>query len=124
MRIPIGLKVEKVEKFVKEVLKDSFVGMNLIKKSYPNITWPEDEFVQSLVKQIENTLEDGETVVPVLQYASSDARIFREREIPTVQYGPAELEGIHGRDEKVSIKDMVNSSVIYGKTVLNYLKEE
>lgn len=124
MRIPIGLKVEKVEKFVKEVLKDSFVEMDLIKRSYPNITWPEDEFVQSLVKQIEDTLKDNDPVVPVLQYASSDARIFREREIPTVQYGPAELKGIHGRDEKVSIKDLVNSSVIYGKTVLNYLKEE
>lgn len=121
MRFPIGLKLDKVEKFVKGVLKDSFVGMNLIKKSYPNITWPEDDFVQSLVKQIEYTLDDKEPVVPVLQYASSDARIFREREIPTVQYGPAEFEGIHGRDEKVSINDLVNSSVVYGRTVLDYL---
>jgi len=121
MRIPIGLKVENVEKFVKDVLKNRFVGIDLIKKSYPNMTWPEDDFVQSLVKQIENTLRDEEPVVPVLQYASSDARIFREREIPTVQYGPAELEGIHGRDEKVSIKDLVNSSLVYERTVLDYL---
>ncbi|MFW5928381.1 MAG: M20/M25/M40 family metallo-hydrolase, partial [Thermoplasmatota archaeon] len=124
MRIPIGLKMEKVEEFVKDVLKDSFVDMNLIKKSYPNITWPEDDFIQSLVKQIEQTLEDRKPVVPVLQYASSDARIFREKEIPTVQYGPAELEGIHGRDEKVAIEDLVNSSIIYGKTVMDYLSGE
>ncbi|MFW6375975.1 MAG: M20 family metallopeptidase [Thermoplasmatota archaeon] len=124
MRIPIGLKMEKVEEFVKDVLKDSFVDMKLIKKSYPNITWPEDDFIQSLVKQIEQTLEDRKPVVPVLQYASSDARIFREKEIPTVQYGPAELEGIHGRDEKVAIKDLVNSSIIYGKTVMDYLSGE
>ena len=33
--------------------------------------------------------------------------------VPTIQYGPANTEGIHGPNENVDIEDVVNAGQIY-----------
>ena len=55
------------------------------------------------------------------QWASSDARIFRYAGIPTIQYGPANLEGIHAYNETVDVQDVVNATKIYVCAIVDYL---
>lgn len=55
----------------------------------------------------------GIKVEPGYQWASSDAREYRKLGIPTIQYGPANTEGIHFYNENVDIEDVVNCGQIY-----------
>jgi succinyl-diaminopimelate desuccinylase len=64
-----------------------------------------------------------EQAKPVLQWASSDARYFRYRGIPTVQFGPAELAGIHSYDERVKVADVVEATHVYALLMHGFLRE-
>ena len=55
----------------------------------------------------------GRTVLPAYQWASSDAREYREMGIPTIQYGPSNTVGIHSYNETVDIEDVKNAGQIY-----------
>ena len=63
----------------------------------------------------------GEKLSRTYQWASSDARIFRYAGIPTIQYGPANLEGIHAYNETVDVQDVVNATKIYVCAIVDYL---
>ena len=52
-------------------------------------------------------------VLPAYQWASSDAREYREKGIPTIQYGPSNTVGIHSYNETVDIEDVKNAGQIY-----------
>ena len=43
----------------------------------------------------------------------SDAREYRLKGVPTIQYGPSNTEGIHAPNENVDIEDVVNAGQIY-----------
>ena len=45
--------------------------------------------------------------------ASSDARDYRVKGIPTIQYGPSNTVGIHSYNETVDIEDVKNAGQIY-----------
>ena len=55
----------------------------------------------------------GRTVLPAYQWASSDAKYYRDLGIQTIQYGPANCEGIHGYNEDVDIEDVIHAAEIY-----------
>jgi succinyl-diaminopimelate desuccinylase len=67
--------------------------------------------VQAIVRNAE--LVWGQPVIPAYQWASSDARYYREKKIPTIQYGPSNTVGIHSYNEDVDIEDVVNSAKVY-----------
>ena len=63
----------------------------------------------------------GEPLNRTYQWASSDARFFRYAGIPALQYGPANLEGVHAYNETVDVEDAVNAAKIYICTMTDYL---
>ncbi|MGG2109050.1 hypothetical protein ABFY60_00890 [Lysinibacillus pakistanensis] len=55
-----------------------------------------------------------------MQWASSDARHFRQYNIPVLQYGPAYLPSIHGYNEKVRVEDIVRCAKVYITAVIDF----
>lgn len=84
-----------------------------------NYTSPKDPVVLSLLAAIKDVR--GGDPFGVLQYASSDARYFRDHGIPVLQYGPFEPEGIHSFNERVKVEDVVASAKVYVAAAVEYL---
>lgn len=121
-RVPIGLSRAEVNARVLEVLDEEgiaaevdFVGF----ESEANWTLPSAPIVDSLVGVLQDLVDP--TAMGVLQWASSDARCFREHDIPVLQYGPAELASIHGFDERCRAEDVITAAKVYALTTTRYL---
>ena len=56
-----------------------------------------------------------------MQWASSDARHFREYGIPVLQYGPAYLPTIHGYNERVKVEQIITCAKVYVAAVIDFL---
>jgi len=56
---------------------------------------------------------------PFLEWTLSEARHFRRANIPTIHYGPAEMEGIYGYNERV--EDLINAAKVYLSVAIDYL---
>ena len=84
-----------------------------------NSTPIDAKIVQSLKKNAEKIWNIE--VLPAYQWASSDAKYYRELNIPTIQYGPSNTEGIHSYNENVDIEDVLNASKIYLLTLCDLL---
>jgi succinyl-diaminopimelate desuccinylase len=121
-RVPFGLDYKDVLKEAKRLLLE--VGIDVELKPFgfqgnPNWTPPSEEIVHTLVESI--TEVSGQEAYGVLQWASSDARHFRNRGIPVLQYGPAELSGIHNFNERVPVDQVIQAAKVYALTALKYL---
>ena len=46
---------------------------------------------------------------------------FRYAGIPTLQYGPANLEGVHAYNETVDVQDVINAAKVYIGAITDYL---
>jgi len=126
LRIPIGISTDEVLRELVRRVQDRFPeGVEIGPKTPPNeanYTDPDHPFVQRVLFAIREVT--GKKSQSVLQWASSDARFFRYRSIPTVQFGPAELEGIHGYDERVKVKDLVDAARIYTLLMHDFLASD
>lgn len=119
VRLPIGIPKEMILMLVNEVAKEHDVEVEVMAAFDANYTAPNTK----LVRELSDVIRDILGIKPSLfvQWASSDARFYRLKNIPTVHYGPAEVEGIHGYNEKVKIVDIINASKVYAITALRML---
>ncbi len=122
IRIPIGLEMDRVrEEFFSIAEEQGIENISYDMKwtSGANYTDVDEPLVKTVM---DNALAVwGEPIVPAYQWASSDARCYREAGIPTIQYGPANTAGIHSYNEDVDIEDVVNSAKIYGGMILDLI---
>lgn len=125
LRIPIGLSTDEVlNELNRRLARLGIDSASVLPKTPPreaNYTNPLHPFVQAVTTAIE-TISGGPSR-PMLQWASSDSRYFRYRGIPTVQFGPAELDGIHGVNERVSVSSLVQSTRVYALLARRMLTE-
>ena len=108
VRLPIGVDHQEIEDMMAKIVADSGVdgiSYEMHWKSEGNYT-DEDAVIVQTVKKNAEAIWNLE-VVPAYQWASSDARAYRAKGIPTIQYGPANTEGIHSYNEKVNIEEGV-----------------
>lgn len=124
VRLPLGVTCEMVEEQVIRVIKES--GVSGVTYSFgwhsePNSTSDKEEIVEIVAKHVEEVW--GEPLNRTYQWASSDARFFRYAGIPTLQYGPANLEGIHAYNETVDVQDVINAAKIYICTMVDFLNK-
>lgn len=122
VRLPIGVDTEELNREIENMIKDSNVeGVEYEAdwKNFGNSTPINASIVQSLKKNAEEIWKIK--VLPAYQWASSDARYYRELGIPTIQYGPSNTEGIHSYNENVDIEDVLNASKIYLMTFCDLL---
>lgn len=114
IRVPIGVKIQDVVDRFEAIIKTldiSGVDYEYNWNSEANCTDADTELVKSVVANAERVW--NRRVTPAYQWASSDARYYRYAGIPTIQYGPANTEGIHSYNETVDIEDVVNSAKVY-----------
>ncbi|GAK13938.1 LOW QUALITY PROTEIN: acetylornithine deacetylase [Geomicrobium sp. JCM 19039] len=124
-RLPFGISQEQVTERITEKLDalDIRYEMNRFGfKSVANHTPAEDPVCRAIIDNI--TYVTNEEAYGVMQWASSDARHFRDHYIPVLQYGPAYLPSIHGYNEKVKVEDIVRCCKVYVAAVIDYLYSE
>lgn len=121
-RVPFGLDYTEVLAEANRLLREAGIETEVKPFGfYGNANWTSDndEIVDLVVKNIAKVTQ--EDAYGVLQWASSDARYFRRHGIPVLQYGPAELSGIHSFNERVPIQNLIESAKVYALTALEYL---
>ncbi len=84
-----------------------------------NSTSPKDPVVAAVLRAVKEVR--GGNPFGVLQWATSDARWFRDHGIPVLQYGPAELGTIHAWNERVKVEDVVACAQVYAAAAVEYL---
>lgn len=124
LRIPFGVETGEVIKLIEKRFKEKNIDAKIEPlrwMSEANYTLPDELIVRSVVENAKKIA--GINCTPVLQWASSDARHFRKRGIPTVQYGPAELEGIHSVNERVSVEDLKLFTRVYAGVIVDFVSD-
>ena len=122
VRLPFGTDHDEVVAAVDEVIAKS--GVDGVEAEYEwitegNVTSDTCTLVTSLKKNIEAVW--GEECLPAYQWASSDAANYRLLGCPTIQFGPANNDGIHGYNEDVDVEDVVHAAEIYMLTLCDML---
>jgi len=120
IRVPIGMTSEEVASHVKRIVSKYGGEVSYIGKSNPNYTPPGSEIVRIAATNIEQII--GVKPKLFVQWASSDARFYRGRGIPTIHYGPAEVGVIHGYNERVKAEDIVKACKVYAGIAADYLQ--
>ena len=118
VRIPIGLPAAEVTSRIRRIV-EKYGEVEFVNVGEPNYTPPNSEIVRIVKKNVREIV--GIEPRPFLEWASSDARHFRRANIPTIHYGPAEMEGIHGYNEKVKVEDLINAAKVYLGVAIDYL---
>lgn len=124
-RLPFGITQEEVTSYLKEALDSLGIRYSIRLfgfKSVANYTPASDPVCRSIVDNI--TFVTDHEAYGVMQWASSDARHFRDHNIPVLQYGPAYLPSIHGYNEKVQVEDIIRCAKVYAAAVIDFLYEK
>jgi succinyl-diaminopimelate desuccinylase len=124
MRLPFGVKTEDVLNWIKNKFKEEGISAEIETlrwNSEANYTLPDENIVKSVVNCAERL--SGKKSRAMFQWASSDARYFREKGIATIQFGPAELDGIHSYNEKVKVKEVKDYAKMYGAIIVDFLAQ-
>ncbi len=121
-RLPFGTTNEAVMTHIRNMLDQLAIDYTIESfgfKSSANYTPANHPICRSIVDNIRYVLD--KPAYGVLQWASSDARHFRAHQIPVLQYGPAELDTIHGFNEKVSVEQVLNCGKVYTLAAVDFL---
>lgn len=124
-RLPFGITQEDVTEFLHERLDALGIEYEISRfgfRSNANFTSEDDPICQAIINNI--TYVTDHEAYGVMQWASSDARHFRDHRIPVLQYGPAYLPSIHGYNEKVKVDDVVRCCKVYIAAVVDYLFDD
>lgn len=124
-RLPFGVKQDDVTNILTEKLDALDIRYNIRQfgfKSNANYTDADDPVCQAIVDNI--SFVTGKEAYGVMQWASSDARHFRNHDIPVLQYGPAYLPTIHGYNERVPAEQIITCAKVYLCAVIDYLYDE
>jgi len=121
IRTPIGLPAIKVINHFEEIIQQLKLSdiQYRVESNEANFTEVSEPLVQTIVKNAEAVWHHK--VIPAYQWASSDARYYRSKGIPTLQYGPANTEGIHSYNEDVDIEDVINATKVYSAAICDLL---
>ncbi len=112
--IPVGVDKEDVKKaFDQLIASTGYDGFSyeILRDKEPSYT-PVDARIITVGLENADYLW-GKKVVPVYQWAGSDAKYYRYRKIPALQYGPANIEGVHGYSECAEIEEIMNIQKTY-----------
>ena len=89
-----------------------------ITKANASLTDPESFLVRSACDAIGAVY--GVSSRPMVQWAASDARALRKAGFRAIEYGPGELCGLHGLNERVRIDQLRSVEEIYFRLIHTY----
>lgn len=113
-RLPIGVDKNEIQKKLDQLIAESGVtgvDYQLDYRSDANFTDHQAPIVMAFKNNGEALL--GHQIIPAYQWASSDAKAYRNLGIPTIQFGPSNTIGIHSANETVDIADVAITAEIY-----------
>lgn len=116
MRIPWGISSGEVLRSILDLAPSASVRIRDF--SEPNCTSPAERVVKYLSDEI--NLVTGRRVVPILQWAASDAKYLRDEGFPVVEYGPGEIPLLHAVNERVSIQSLELASRVFRRMIQRY----
>ena len=122
-RLPFGIKRHEFLSQIKDGLNKLGIDYDLEEegfKSNANYTPAYHPICKSVVDNIKY-VRNTEEAYGVLQWACSDARHFREHNIPVLQYGPSINETIHNFNERVKVEDLVACAKVYVLAAIDFL---
>jgi len=120
IRVPVGMASEEVAEYVKKIVSKYGGEVSYFAKGNANYTQPSSEIVEIAKSNVKQIL--GVEPKLFVQWASSDAKFYRRKGVPTIHYGPAEVEVIHGYNERVRAEDVVKACKVYAGIALDYLR--
>lgn len=121
-RLPFGAKQEEVQAYIENELNQLGIDYKMERfgfRSEANYTLPSDPVCEAIVRNIQEI--SGHEAYGVMQWASSDARHFRQYDIPVLQYGPAYLSTIHGYNERVEVEKVILAAKVYAAAIIDFL---
>ena len=122
VRIPPGTTPEGIRNRLMELLKDAGLAdikCDLILKSNPNYTSPTEKIYSVLKQNVKDIV--GTAMKTLYTTAATDARYFRLKGIPTINYGPGELFLVHSYDEYVRVEDVVKATKVITSTTIDFI---
>ena len=120
IRIPIGLSVG----FVADELQRRLTGLaeiRIVRTSEPSWTAPQESIVRHTLNATQSIV--GNHAVVNMRVGSSDSRLFRKRNIPSVVTGLTPYN-MGGPDEYVLIKELAQVSKIHALAAFGFLLED
>lgn len=120
IRVPVGASTKALIEELVGAVSDRVqcVSIEVERCSEPSITPDQSAIVESVRRA--STAVLGRASEPVTRVGASDARLFREREIDTVVFGPSALN-MGAIDECVLIDDLIHVANVHSRVVLDFL---
>ena len=120
IRVPVGMTSDEAAEYVEKIVSKYGGEVSYFARGNANYTQPSSEIVEIAKSNVKRIL--GVEPKLFVQWASSDARFYRGKGVPTIHYGPAEVKVIHGYNEMVRAEDVVKACKGYAGIALDYLR--
>lgn len=117
LRLPWGCDCDEVLGEIYGHLPSS-AKITPLTKANASLTDPESFLVQSTADAISSVYHVASK--PMVQWAASDARALRKAWFRAIEYGPGELCGLHGLNERVRIDQLRSVEEIYYRLINTY----
>ena len=117
LRLPWGCDCDEVLGEIYGHLPSS-AKVTPLTKANASLTDPESFLVQSTANAISSVYHVASK--PMVQWAASDARALRKAGFRAIEYGPGELCGLHGLNERVRIDQLRSVEEIYYRLINTY----
>ncbi|MBN1432458.1 MAG: ArgE/DapE family deacylase [Methanomicrobiaceae archaeon] len=116
MRIPWGCNPDDILEELRSVASNDKIS---VKEFFePTYTDRNSRIVDTALENIRQVY--GVIPTPFLQWAATDARFLRKKGFNVIEYGPGEIETLHGVDERVSVNDLKKSVEVYRGIIRSY----
>lgn len=117
MRLPWGCDSDGLMQEIYDHIPES-AKLSPIATANASLTDPDSFLVQSCCEAI--TKVYNVPSAPMVQWAASDARALRKAGFRAIEYGPGELDLLHGLNERVSVSQLRNAEEIYYRLINTY----
>jgi len=117
IRIPLGTTALDALNILRKRIPQN-VDLEVIHAIEPSYIPSDHQLIKVMQKSGYRYL--GYNPVPALMPATTDARLFRMKNIPTINFGPGYLETAHTIDEFVYIDDIIVFTKIYSRFIQDF----
>ncbi|MDD1651508.1 MAG: ArgE/DapE family deacylase [Methanomicrobiales archaeon] len=118
LRIPFGASTRRILASLRK--RAGGAEMEVRSQSEPNFTPPDVSLVGILSREIRRVHRKEPR--PIVQWAASDAKHLRAAGFRVVEYGPGDLATLHGVDERVPVRALIQAADVYRGVIRAYTK--
>jgi len=97
------------------------IKCGFIQKFVSNYTSPNEKLYAILKRNVKEVV--GTDVKPLYATVATDARYFRLKGTPAINYGPGELPLAHAYNEHVRVEDIIKATKVITNTTIDFLQE-